>query len=108
MLSIKESTSSNSRFLANMSHEIRTPIQTIVGTIDFLLDTKLDTEQIEYTNQIKYSSMSLLNLVNDFLDFSKIDSGSLELENVSFDVIQQINNTVNILHGRIYCLSLLA
>ncbi len=97
VLSIKESTSSNSRFLANMSHEIRTPIQTIVGTIDFLLDTKLDTEQIEYTNQIKYSSMSLLNLVNDFLDFSKIDSGSLELENVSFDVIQQINNTVNMM-----------
>lgn len=97
VLSIKESTRSNSRFLANMSHEIRTPIQTIVGTIDFLLDTKLDTEQIEYTNQIKYSSMSLLNLVNDFLDFSKIDSGSLELENVSFDVIQQINNTVNMM-----------
>ena len=64
----------NSNFIANTVHEIRTPVQTIIGTLELLSDTKLNTEQTEYVRQIKFGADVLLTLVNDILDFSKIKS----------------------------------
>lgn len=67
------------RFLANMSHEIRTPMNGIIGMIDLIASTKLNKEQLEYIKTIKKSSDTLLHILNDILDLSKIEAGKMEL-----------------------------
>ena len=75
-----------SEFLANMSHEIRTPINGILGMTELALDTKLTPEQHEYLTLVKTSGDSLLTVINDVLDFSKVESGRLDLDQVEFAI----------------------
>jgi PAS domain S-box-containing protein len=93
----EKATHTKSQFLANMSHEIRTPIQTILGVVELLLETELDTEQSDYVNQVRFSADVLLGLINDILDFSKIEAGRLDLETTSFDLRSWVYQSVDLL-----------
>ena len=77
---------SRSLFLANMSHEIRTPINGVIGMLDAMSKTSMDSQQQEFCNVASSSANTLLGLINDILDFSKIDSGQINLEQVPVDI----------------------
>jgi PAS domain S-box-containing protein len=75
-----------SDFLANMSHEIRTPLNGVIGALELLERTRLDTRQARFSQMAKTSGRALLSLINDILDYSKLDAGALELESIEFSV----------------------
>lgn len=72
-------------FLAAMSHEIRTPMNAVIGFTDMLLDSDLKETQVDFAKTIKRSAEALLGLIDDILDFSKVEAGQLDLENIDFD-----------------------
>jgi len=75
-----------SEFLSNVSHEVRTPMNGVIGMTTLLLDTDLDRRQREYASVIKSSADALLLVINDLLDYSKIEAGKLELERIEMDL----------------------
>ncbi|WP_428769729.1 response regulator [Treponema sp. HNW] len=85
------------RFLANTIHEVRTPIQTIIGTLELLQQTNLDTEQTEYARQIQFGAEVLLSLANNILDFTKIQSGKIEIEKIPMDIIGITEQTIDLI-----------
>jgi signal transduction histidine kinase/CheY-like chemotaxis protein len=85
------------QFLANMSHEIRTPMNAIKGMTDILIRRSPNDDQKEYLTGIKQSSDSLLVIINDILDISKIEAGKVELEHVSFSIHELVHNVHTIM-----------
>lgn len=98
--SANDTAESKTRFLATMSHEMRTPLNGILGMTGLLLDTGLDGNQKAYAEAVRESGMSLLGLINDILDYSKIDAGHLELDERPFDPSGLIQAVAELLSPR--------
>jgi signal transduction histidine kinase/DNA-binding response OmpR family regulator len=93
----EDATKAKSDFLANMSHEIRTPMNAIIGMTELVLLSKLSRSQQQHLETVKLAAASLMNLLNDILDLSKIEARKLRLESVDFNLRNALDDTVNLL-----------
>jgi two-component system sensor histidine kinase/response regulator len=89
-----------SEFLANISHEFRTPMNGILGMTELILDTDINSEQREYLEMVKSSADSLLRLLSDILDFSKVEAGKVELVEHEFALAQSLAETLQVMRFR--------
>ncbi|MCD4774951.1 MAG: response regulator [Candidatus Aegiribacteria sp.] len=83
-------------FLAMMSHEIRTPMNVILGMLELTMDTRLTTKQKDYLRKAGIASRALISIINDVLDFSRINADKIEYESIPFDIQAVINETVSV------------
>lgn len=96
----EDASRSKSEFLASMSHEIRTPLNSIIGMAEVLAETPLSQEQRKYVSIFRSAGESLLEIINDILDLSKIEAGQTELESIDFHLPTLLNSVVSILSVR--------
>ncbi|MDN3577757.1 response regulator [Chitinimonas viridis] len=96
MLVAENASKLKSEFLANMSHEIRTPMNAVIGMAYLALKTELTAKQHDYVSKIHKAGVSLLTVLNDVLDFTKIEAGKLEMENVEFSLDEVLSNVATV------------
>ena len=95
----EDASRAKTEFLATMSHEIRTPLNGILPILEMLRDTRLDTEQLKLVGTAQGSSRHLLRIINDILDFAKVDSGKLQLESIEIDVRDLVRSVTELMSG---------
>jgi signal transduction histidine kinase/CheY-like chemotaxis protein len=98
--SAEEATLAKGRFLSNMSHELRTPLNGVIGSTELLKETRLDEEQQAFLSIIHKSSVHLLAVINDILDYSKMESGQIKLEELPFEYVALIEDVVSIVYSQ--------
>ncbi len=98
---IEHAASMKADFLANMSHEIRTPMNAVIGMAEMALREELPQTARDYILQIKASGRSLLNIINDILDYSKIESGKMDIIQAAYEPLSSFNDVANIIMTRI-------
>jgi two-component system, NarL family, sensor histidine kinase BarA len=101
-LRAEDANAAKSRFLANMSHELRTPMNAIIGFADLLSEFQVHEPHGEYVNTIRRSASDLLILINEILDYSKIESGELRIEKCEFNIYELIDDIINLLSPSAY------
>ncbi len=98
---LERTSSMKTDFLANMSHEIRTPMNAVIGMAEMALREEMSPAARDYINQIKSSGRALLNIINDILDYSKIESGKMELSPVEYEPLSLFNDVASIVMTRL-------
>jgi len=96
----EEASKAKSMFLSTMSHEIRTPMNAILGLTNLMREENPREDQIESLNLLKFSGENLLEIINDILDFNKIEAGRIELEEITFNLREIVGHHINLLKGR--------
>ena len=96
----EEASKAKSMFLSTMSHEIRTPMNAIIGLTNLMLEENPREDQVESLNLLKFSGENLLAIINDILDFNKIEAGRVELEEITFNLKEILGHNINLLKNR--------
>ncbi len=99
-LEAEKSNQIKSNFLANISHEIRTPLNGVIGITSLLKDSQLNSEQKNYLDVISNCGETIISIINDILDLSKIESGNFKFENREFNLIQLVENSINLFEAK--------